>query len=277
MSMTPTAVRMVLVEGADASGATLDKDAFDVAGTISAATSDAPEQVVAAILGTRESAVEGGHHLVSTGVVWTDHAAAARLRQALQAQQIDDVVLVSELHAASALAQALGRAADYARTGLLLVGPDSATLAVVRSDDGSVVRVVSRRLTAAAAASELQDMLAGLDTGHQAAQALFMVGSGVDGEMLKPHIVAGTTLPVHAPEDGDLALARGAALAAVNAPRYEASTVGLHSADDTAAGPTQMAAAGYMAPLGYSAVADDFTDDDDAARAEAWSAEVVPD
>ena len=64
--------------------------------------------------------------------------------------------------------------------------------------------------------------------------------------MLRPD-VAGRHLPVHAPADGDLALARGAALAAASTPRYEASTVGMMSSGDTAADITQMAAAGYMA------------------------------
>lgn len=260
VSMTPTTVRMALVEGKDADGATLDQDSFDVAGGLSPATSDAAEQVVAAILGTRESAAEGGHHLVATGVAWTDHAAAARLRQALKAQRIEDVVLVSELHAASALAQAIGQAAELQRTALLFLERDTATLAVVRSDDGSVVKVVSRSLDPATAVAELQEMVEGLDAGSQPPQTLFMVGSGVDIAALKPQIAARTSLPVHAPDDGDLALARGAALAAANTPRYEAATVGLLSTDDTAAGATQMAAAGYMAPLGYSAVPDDDAD-----------------
>lgn len=260
VSMTPTAVRMALVEGKAADGVTLDQDRFDVAAGVSAATSDAPEQVVAAILGTRESAAEGGHHLAATGVAWTDHAAAARLRQALRAQRMDDVILVSELHAASALAQAIGRAVECERTALLFVERDTATLAVVSTADGSVLKVSSRSLASSDPVTALQEMVAGLESDSQAPQTLFMVGSGVDIAALKPRIAALTTLPVHAPPDGDLALARGAALAAATAPRYEASTVGLLAADDTAAGPTQMAAAGYMAPLGYSAVTDDEID-----------------
>lgn len=260
VSMTPSVVRMALVEGKGADGVTLDQDAFDVVSGVSAATSDAPEQVVAAILGTRESAAEGAHHLAAVGVAWTDHAAAARLRQALRAQQIDDVILVSELHAASALAQALGRAVECERTALLFVERDSATLAVVQTSDAAVLKVASGILQGADEMNELRDMLAGLETGVEPPQTLFVVGSGVDTADLKERVTALTSLPVHAPDDGDLALARGAALAAANTPLYEASTVGLFSTDDTAAGPTQMAAAGYMAPLGYSAVGDDDLD-----------------
>ena len=260
VSMTPTAVRMALVEGQNADGVTLDQESFDMAVDRSLAISGAAEQVVAAILGTRESAAEGGHHLVSTGVAWTDHAAAAEVRDALRAQRIEDVILVSELHAAGALAQAIGQAVGCERTALLFLERDTATLAVVRTADGSVVRVSSRTLRTADAVAELQDMVAGLEAGDDPAQTLFMVGSGVDIAALKPKIAARTSLPVHAPEEGELALARGAALASVNTPRYEASTVSLASTEDTSAGATLMAAAGYMAPLGYSAVPDDDAD-----------------
>lgn len=266
VSMTPTAVRMVLVEGENADGVTVDQNSVDIAGRPVAPGADAADQVIAAILGTRESAVESGHHLKSTGVAWTDHAAAARLSQSLRAHGIDDVVLVSELHAASALAQAIGAAVGYERTALLFLERTSATLAVVRTADGAVVRVDSRSLHTVDAVAELQQMVVGLQTANEPPQAVFMVGSGVDIAALRPAIAASTSLPVHAPDDGELALARGAALASASSPRYEASTVGLAPGllptEDTQAafGATQLAAAGYMAPLGYSAVAD--ADDD---------------
>lgn len=257
VSMTPSAVRMVLVEGENADGVSLDHDAFEITSDGPPAMSGAPRQVLDAILGTRESAAEGGHRLTSVGVAWTDHADAARLRRGLRQNRLDDVVMVSELHAASALAQAIGHTIGCERTALLFVERDTATLAVVRTGDGAVVRVVSRSLIAPDVSTDLRDMVAGLESGEEPAQAVFVVGSGVDIAALQPEIATATTLPVHVPDDGDLALARGAALAAVSTPQYEASTVGLGSVEDTAAGVTQMAAAGYMAPLGYSAVPDD--------------------
>src|SRR4051812_2404092 len=107
--MTPKTVRMVLVEGEKGDGAIVDHDTFDVPSTDGAATSTAAaDQVVAAILGTQESAAEGGHVLNAIGVTWSDHVEAAVLRDALAARGIKDVMLVSELHAAGALAQAAG-------------------------------------------------------------------------------------------------------------------------------------------------------------------------
>ncbi len=62
VSLTPKTVRMVLVEGEKADGAIVDHDTFDV----SAATVRQPhcaDQLVSAVLGTQESAAEGGHVL----------------------------------------------------------------------------------------------------------------------------------------------------------------------------------------------------------------------
>lgn len=253
VSMTPTAVRMVLVEGDQADGVTVDHDTFEIPTDGDAATPGPTEQVIAAILGTREGAAEGGHRLVSTGVAWTDRAAAAQLRDALRTRGIADVVLVSELQAAGALAQAVGRILDCERTALILAERDTATLAVVQTGDGAVVKVQSGEL-------DICDLLAGLEGLDEPPQAVFVVGP--DTAALRAQIADRTSLPVHAPDDADLALARGAALAGARVPKFEAETVGL-------AGATQMAPAGYMAPLGYSAVPDeddvlDFVDEEPA-------------
>ena len=138
VSMTPTTVNIALVEGEKADGVIVERDVFDITAIDGSATSSACDHVIAAILGTQEGAIAAGHHLVSTGVTWTHHAQAAVLREALVARGIEDVLLVSELHAAAALAQAVGRAVGYDKTALMFVEQDTATLAVVETADGSV-------------------------------------------------------------------------------------------------------------------------------------------
>jgi hypothetical protein len=254
VSMTPTTVRLVLVEGEKADGITVDHDAFDVASGDASAT--ASEQVVTAILGTRESATEGGHQLVSTGVMWRDHDEAGALRDALAARKIDNVMLVSELHAAGALAQAVGSTVGYDRTALMFLERDTATLSVVQTSDGSIVKVESQDLHTDDAVAELAAMVAGLEHLENPPQGVFVVGSGVSAAAIKLQLESATSLPVSAPEESELALARGAALASASAPLFEASTVGLGSVEDA---DTQMAAAGYMAApasLAYSEVID---------------------
>src|SRR5260370_11904214 len=115
--MTPTTVGMVLVEGDKAGGSIVDHDAFDISANEGSATSlSAAEQVVEAVLGTKESAAAGGHHLKSIGVTWSDHAEASTLRDALAARGIDDVMLVSDGHAAPPLAHAPGHPSGYTTT-----------------------------------------------------------------------------------------------------------------------------------------------------------------
>ena len=180
VSMTPTTVRMVLVEGEKADGVIVDHDTFDVTANEGSATSTAADQVVAAVLGTQESAEAGGHHLKSIGVTWSDHAEAAALRDALAARGIDDVMLVSDGHAAAALAQAVGRAVGYDTTALLFIDRDTATLSVVQTDDGSVVKVLSRTLHSDDAMAVLTEMVAAVDAQESPPQGMFVVGSGVD-------------------------------------------------------------------------------------------------
>lgn len=227
VSMTPTTVRLVLVEGERADGATVDHDVFDIAAAAGSATSSASNQVIDAIMGTRESAVSGGHCLRATGVTWSDHAEAAAMRDALMARGVEDVVLVSELHAAGALAQAVGRAVGYQTTALMFIERDSATLAVVQTGDGSNMKVVGRNLRNADAMAALTDMVRNLETREPRPEALFLVGSGVDVASAKSHLEDSVSIPLSAPKEPEFALARGAALVAANTPLFDASTVGL--------------------------------------------------
>ncbi|AFP37142.1 Conserved hypothetical membrane protein [Mycolicibacterium smegmatis MC2 155] len=232
VSMTPTTVRMVLVEGENADGITVDHDVFDVTAVEDAATMSAADQVVAAILGTQESADAGGHHLKSIGVTWSDHSDASALRDSLTAHGIDDVMLVSEGHAAAALAQAVGRAVGYDTTALLFIDRDAATLSVVQTEDGSVVKVLGSSLHSTDAMAVLSDMAAAVVAQETPPDGMFIVGSGVDVSSVKEHLQHLVSMPVNAPEEPELALARGAALASATAPALEASTVGLAYSQD---------------------------------------------
>ena len=266
VSMTPTTVRMVLVEGERADGVTVDHDSFDITSNEGSANSAAADQVVEAVLGTQESAATGGHHLKSIGVTWSDHSEASALRDALAAKGLDDVMLISAGHAAAALAQAVGRAVGYDTTALFFIDRDTATLSVVQTDDGSVVKVLSRSLHSDDAMAVLTEMAAAVDAQDAPPQGMFVVGSGVDVTSVKQHLQHLVSLPVNAPEEPELALARGAALAAANAPALEASTVGLaysQDPDGTTAG-TDLAglanAETQMAPVGSDGA---FVDDDE--------------
>jgi hypothetical protein len=263
---------MVLVEGENADGVTVDEDSINV-NAADAPTVSAADHVVSAILGTQEGAAESGYQLRSTGVTWTDPVEAAALRDALAARKVENVMLVSSFLAAAALAQVVGGSIGYAQTGLLFVEPDTATLAVVNTSDGSITDVHRQALTPGSdPIAELAALASGAEALHTRPDGLFLVGSGVDIAPLKPQLEAATTLLVSAPEEPETALARGAALASANAPLFSSSTAALAYAKDPGTGAinSYAIAPGYFdiatdsatgeQALAYSAVPDDDAD-----------------
>jgi hypothetical protein len=273
VSMAPTTVRMVLVEGANADGAAVEEETFEVTVADGSAISGAPEQVIAAILGTREGAAECGYRLMSTGVTWTEPTEVGVLRDALANREIRSVMLVAPLLAAAALTQTVGQAMDYEYTALLFVEPEAATLAVVESTDGSIVDLHRQHVHCAGhsveAVAELAAMVAALDGRQARPDGVFVVGCGVDIVPIKRQLDAMVSGPVSASEEPDMALARGAALASANAPLFASSTAALAYAQDPGTGevnPRALAPA-YLdvsanarlggAALAYSAVADE--------------------
>ena len=248
VSMTPSTVRLVLIEGENADGVTVEEDNFEVAAAAGGppppdATAD---QAVAAIIGTREGAVEGGCRLTSTGVTWTDPAAVGALRDELVGRDIGGVMLVSPLLAAAALTQTVGFSLGYEHIAMLFVEPASATLAVIDVADGSIVDLhrqsvevrqgASQRACEGAIAAQLATMLAGLDARRSRADGVLLIGCGTDIVSIKPALEAVTSLDVSAPEEPDMALARGAALASANAPLFASSTAALAYALDPGTG-----------------------------------------
>ncbi|BBZ10969.1 hypothetical protein MBRA_11640 [Mycobacterium branderi] len=261
---------MVLVEGEDADGVVVEQECFEVGGS---GPSSGPEQVIAAILGTREGAAEGGYRLMSTGVTWTDPSEVGVLRDALSTRDLRNVMLVSPLLAAAALAQTVGHALGYEYTALLFVEAESVTLAVVDTSDGSIVNLHRQEVTCAPytgqAAADLATMVERLDGLEARPDGLFIVGCGVDIFPIKHHLEVAAPIPVSVAEEPDMALAHGAALASANAPLFASSTAALAYALDPGTGEVNrdVLAPAYLdvsadavvgtGALAYSAVPDD--------------------
>lgn len=253
VSAAPPSVRMVLVEGDRAGGVTVDEDGFEVDATGAAF----PDQVVSAILGTQESAREGGYRLASTGVTVADRVQAGQLRDALADRRVENVMLVSAFLAAAALAQTVGGAIGYERTALMFIEPDGATLAVIDSADGSITEVQRVVLPSddAAAVRELTSLAAEAGRLPSRPDGLFVVGSGVNVGLVKPELDAASPIPVSVPEEPETALARGAALASAHTPLFDSSTSALAWARDPGTGmiDPDLVALGYAHQTDYDA------------------------
>jgi hypothetical protein len=264
VSIAPATVRLLLIEGENADGAIIEQDHIEVA-----AADQAAAQVVEAIVGTREGTIAAGHRLTSTGVTWTDPAAVAGLRDELAVRDLGGVMLVSPLLAAAALAQTVGSSIGYERIAMLFVEPKNATLAVVEVADGSIAELHRQQLPAGESASRraahLATMVAGLDARGSRADGVFLIGCGADIVSIKPALEAVTSLQVSAPEEPDMALARGAALASANAPLFSASTAALAYALDPATGEMSTGAFGPT-NLAYSALQDEADEDEASPR-----------
>jgi hypothetical protein len=239
VSMAASSIQMVVLEGENAEGVTVEEDELVVTDVDALKGASAPDHVISAILGTREGAADAGLQLSAIGVTWTDQLEAAVLRDALAAYKLENVMLVSAFLAAAALGQSVGGAMGYDRTAVLFVEPDSATLAVVETSDGSIADFYKERIddpTTDEATTQLTGMLAGLEETGLAPGGVFLVGSGVDIASIKPALESATSLSVSAPEEPQTALARGAALASANAPLFASSTAALAYAQDPGTG-----------------------------------------
>ncbi|MBW0014652.1 MAG: hypothetical protein JO059_16015, partial [Mycobacterium sp.] len=229
ISTAPTMVRSVLIEGHDANGVTVEEDHFAVAPREYSATTGV-DRIIGTIAAAREGAIAGGHRLTATGVTWTDPVDVDALRDAAASHDAGSVMLVPPLLAAAALARAVGDALNYEHIAMLYVERDGATLAIVEAADGSIGDLRRQPLAGnseAAIAAELGTMVAGLDAPASPADCVFVVGGGVDVLTLKGALEAATALQVVVPEEPDMALARGAALASANAPLFASSTAAL--------------------------------------------------
>ncbi|MEU9805568.1 hypothetical protein [Mycobacterium sp. NPDC050853] len=220
VSMTPTTARLVLVEGAGADGRIVDTDTI----IVSEGEGSASDQVLSAIVGTRDGMIDGGHQLISTGVVWSDHAEAAALRDSLASRGIDGVEFFSALHAGGALAKAASNVTGYEKSALLVIEPENATLAVVDSADGSIVGLASEPLIAGVTPGVLASLVNPLKGHENAPDGVFLLGLGTDVSDLTDPLGEAISLPVNSPDQPELALARGAALASAQEPDFEAST-----------------------------------------------------
>jgi hypothetical protein len=243
LSVTGTSVRMVLVEGERADGVTIESEGFDTAAPESVPKPSPTEQVSNAVLATQQNALANGHHLVASGVTWDGPIRQAELRESMIARGLEDVVLVPEQTAAGALAQTIGRALGYDTTAVLLIQRDTATLSIVNSADGSMAEGLPHTFCGENVADVIPELLTSLETIDHKLQGIVIVGARVETGVVKSKLESLLAVPVIAPEEPELGLARGAALAAASAVGLEAPTLGRAYSQDPDGNEVRLSAA----------------------------------
>jgi hypothetical protein len=223
LSMTQTSVGLVLVEGQDADGATVDRDTFAVAdGAIQSS-----DQATAAVLRTEAIAATRGLRLHSIGVTWSEDAdaQASMLMKSLSDSGFDNVVAIRMPEATEALARGVAEVLGYATTAVCVIEPESVITLVVNTSDGAVQTAFNHTIDSdQALISWLSTVFTRADW---APEALVVVGSGGGFESILYQLEDALSVPVFAPEEAKLALARGAALASA-----QSTDMPLHVFDD---------------------------------------------
>ncbi|WP_458317205.1 DUF7159 family protein [Mycolicibacterium brisbanense] len=200
LSMTSNVVRWVLVDGITGEGAPVDRGALDI--------SDVDAFDAEALLEN----VLGGGELHAVGLTWSTgaDAVAVKVRAALDAVGGGArVVAVPDVEAAEVLAGGIAEISDYNFLVVCLVEPDAALIATVNDQ-----RVRAERIDRIDSALVDQASSA-VRNARPSPDAVFVLGSDVDAAEALVTVLRGeTTRPVFTAAEADLALTRGAALAA---------------------------------------------------------------
>lgn len=221
LSMSSHVTRLALVEGADGRGVTLEQDEFPVNQTGGVGSPGISEHVVAVILGTLALAAAQNYRLATVGITWTDDLDTEGwlVTDSLRSLGIRNVVSVPMIDAVEAFVQTLADAAEDRAAAALILEADCATATTVSAERDGTSRVVSQvyhgRFSCDASIRSLgTSMLANLDSD---AKTVAVVASGADEDWIVEQLSDLTPFSVTVPAECEVALARGAAIAAARA------------------------------------------------------------
>jgi hypothetical protein len=212
--MTPTSVGLVLVEGHDGDGVTVERDAVEI---------DCGEDATAAILCSEALAASRGLRLKSIGVTWSEDvdAEASMLMKTLSESGFENIVPVALPEATEALARGIADALGYRTTAVCAIEPDTVITLIVHNmdhSDGAVHTAFNHTIDSD------ESLISWLSTVFTRAdwqpQALAVVGSAGDFGEVCGRLQEALSVPVFSPAEAELALARGAALASATTAEF---------------------------------------------------------
>lgn len=236
LSVTPSTVGVVLVEGQDDDGVTLDGESFDVGGRGRSTAAQTSEQAAAAVLRTEAVAADLGRRVHSIGVTWSDDAGteASLLLRSLSESGFENIVPVRLSEATDALARQIAQALGYRTTAVCVIEPEQLiALVVALGDDGDGAGAVQTAVNHSVVTED--DLVGWLSSVFARAdwepEALVLVGSAEDLDGLLPVLEDALAVPVFSPDEAQLALARGAALACTQPAEVDAWDAGDRDGD----------------------------------------------
>ncbi|MGC2655564.1 MAG: hypothetical protein WA317_18635, partial [Mycobacterium sp.] len=203
----PVARLALLDSGPDGQGV-LDESVVDLAGDPIAALTET-------VVGTNRSLTDQYHRLVATRLCWSDPRRAGQLRQALTDSGVQNVAVLSESAAATALVRNLSGGHPQRESAVLLVDDRSARLSIVNGGDPKPVG--EEPFEGSDAVRAAGSLLGRLREESAAADSVYLISSSSDAAAIARELAATSSLPLAVPEDPDFAIARGAALEAVTA------------------------------------------------------------
>lgn len=247
--MTPRSLSVVVVGGEDAAAGG-GHDAFEVpvGGSDLLAATERATAAVEAIAASR------GQRLKSIGITWSDDAdaEASLLMESLTESGFDNVVAIRLPEATEALARGMADVIGYRTSAVCVIEPDTAIALVVHTDDGAVQTAINHNIVSD---ETLIGWLSAVFTrADWQPEALVVVGSAGGFDAVLPRLEEALSVPVFAPAEAPLALARGAALASTRStglpldlgPLAPSGAPGRHAAGDRRMSPSR-ALAGLLA------------------------------
>ncbi|WP_395311545.1 hypothetical protein V4U86_12665 [Mycobacterium sp. AMU20-3851] len=246
LSMTPRSLSVVVVGGApddENHSAAGPRDTFEMA-VDGADVRAATEQAAAAV---EAIATSHGRRLTSIGVTWSDDAdaEASLLMESLTESGFGNVVPIRLPEATEALARGMADVIGYRTSAVCVLEPDTAIALIVHTDDGAVQTAINHTIDSD------ESLIGWLSTVFTRAdwqpEALVLVGSAGGFDAVLPRLQEALSVPVFAPAEAPLALARGAALASTHSadlpldtgPFTAAPASGRHSAGGRRPSPSQ--------------------------------------
>lgn len=248
LSLTSTAVGWVLVEGRDADGAIVDHDDFAVRTGGAARAAKTAERVTAAVSRARALATRYDQRVRVIGLTWSDDAsaAAALLLESLTDAGLDNVVPVQALQAADLLAQGIAPVIGFDKTAVCVLDAESTTVAMVDSADDQTQSAV--KYLPGGPDRLLRWLTTMFERDAWQPNGVVVVGSDHDLDELSGQLEKVLPVPVFTQNGAQLALARGAALAAAQSTEFTDVQI-VESIEGTAARPAPSRTWSYAGAL----------------------------